>query len=172
MHGTRQCCKLALNTLTFEDLQKIKEDAGNVLHAIVIGCQAKLKPASTYEAVLTDLLNYLSEEELRSLNRCSGHLALRPVELAVRLDEFRITERLMCNGVLQRVNGIVRGPWLIITYDLGEYDANAADSRLLVSPLTLLGESVTIERLRAIKESMQYISTEFCIYHLGVFDHA
>lgn len=153
LYGAARCCKLLLSSFALDDLIQIREDAGNLLHALVIGCQKQLQPLSTYDAILTDLLNRLSHEEVRRLNACCGHLGLRPVELAVRLDVFWLAERLLCNGVLQKVEITACGPELIIVYDLGEYGPMASDSRYFVSPLILLGEDLSTERLLAIKES-------------------
>lgn len=153
MYGAVRCCKFILSNLPVDDLIQIREDAGNLLHALVIGCQRQLRRSSVYGAILTDVLDRLSEEELRRLNACCGHLGLRPVELAVRLDVFWMSERLLCNGVLQKVETTVHGPDLIIVYDLGEYDPRASDSRYFVSPLILLGEKLSTDRLLAIKKS-------------------
>lgn len=153
MYGATRCCEFILSNLAVDDLVNIVEDAGNLLHALVIGCQRQLQPWSVFAAILTDVFDRLSEEELRRLNACSGHLGLRPVELAVRLDVFWMSERLLCNGVLKKVETTVYGPDLIIDYDLGEYAPHANESRYFVSPLILLGENLSTDRLLTIKKS-------------------
>ena len=153
MFGAVRCCKLALNSLSVEDLLRIREDAGNFLHALIIGCRAKLRPPKDYEAILTIILNTLTAEEVRQLNATSGHFGLRPVELAVRLDEFQLAERLLCNGVLPKVRNEVCGPQTIVTFDVSEYDYDMPDSRYLLSPIALLVENLSLDRIRAIKEA-------------------
>lgn len=153
MFGAERCCRLALQSLSVQDLFRIREDAGNLLHALVIGSHRKLRPAAAFDAALSTLLVTLSSAELRSLNAHSGHLGLRPVELAVRMDQFQLAERLLCSGVLQKVGKILCGPDVIVTYDLGEYSPNADNSRFLVSPCALLSADLSLERLKAIKES-------------------
>ena len=153
MFGAERCCQLALNLLSFAQLLGIREDAGTVLHALVIGCHRGLRPYAVFDAVLSAVLRRCPPEELRELNECSGHLGLRAVELAVRLDQFRLAERLLCSGVLRKVGHQVCGPEMTLTFELGEYALEAKGSRYLVSPSALLSEDLSLARLKKIKES-------------------
>ena len=151
--GAERCCRLVLASLPFPVLLQSCEPSGNALHALLIGCARKLRPEAAFHAILAGLLDRYSEEELRQLNQCSGHLGLRPVELAAHMGEFALAERLLCNGVLRKISATICGPDIVVTFDLGEYDISAEESRFFVSPLSLLGESLTIARLRKIKAS-------------------
>lgn len=153
LHGASQCCAFAMDTLSFQEMSSITETAGNLLHVLIIGCRARLRPPAVYDALLTEILDRESEEQVRILNEHCGHQGLRPVELAVALDEFRIAERLLCNGVLNKVKVCVCGPHIYATFDLGEYEYNSSNSRFFVSPVALLAKDLSLDRLRAIKES-------------------
>lgn len=151
--AAERCCQQAVASLSAEQLLTATEASGNVLHALVLGLSARLKQPEAYDSVLSLLLRLLPSEAVRRLNECSGHLDLRPAELAARMGEFRFAERLLMSGVLPAVDRQVRGPNLVTTFELGPYDVMADESRFLQSPLMFLSEYKKIEQLRRLKES-------------------
>ena len=81
MYGARCCCKVALDRLQFEDLLSVHEESGNLLHALVIGGNRQLHSSTVFDAILTDMLERLSEEEVRRLNSASGYLGLSLIHI-------------------------------------------------------------------------------------------
>lgn len=151
--GAHRCCRFLFTTTQHEDLVTIREHEGNLFHALVIGCSAKLRPYQVYDALLEYLIHILSEEQLFRLNAEVGHLSLRPAELAVRLDQFRLAECLFINGGLPLLGTEVCGPHIFATFSVGFYDPAAVHSRFLVSPLSLLVEDNSVARINAMKEA-------------------
>lgn len=77
---------------------------------------------------------------------------LRPAELAVQLCQFRLAELLLTTGTLRVLRLDFQGPWVAVTYDVGdEYDWKSETSRFYASPLSLLIENDSLDHVRAMK---------------------
>ena len=153
LHGAERCCRHATSALQPSELIAIQQPAGNVLHALIAGSRAGLQPRARFEALLSLLLCRLSRQELQQLCALRGHLQLRPAELAIHWDEFRLAERLLCNGALRIAEAEVRGPHGIVTFETDDYEVTHEASRAAVSPLMLLTTDTSLARVRAMKEA-------------------
>ena len=145
LYGAERCCRHAVSALTASELVEIRQPAGNVLHALVAGSRAGLQSRGRYEALLSLLFSRLTRPELRQLGDLCGHLRLRPAELAFHWDQFRLAERLLCNGALSLAKAEVRGPYGIVTFATSDYDVTHEASRAAVSPLMLLTADMDLE---------------------------
>lgn len=151
--GAERCCRFLLRAVPASRLVAAHEEAGNVLHAVVSGTAALPRSRAAFAAILEALLTHLSEDDVRRLCARSGHLGLRPAELAVRLDQFRLAERLLTAGALAKVRQEACGPFVFVTFDLADYSFSAKKSRYLMSPPVLLAEDTSLGRLQKVKES-------------------
>ena len=141
LYGAERCCRYTVAALDASDFGDLRQPSGNLLHALIAGSRAGFKASERYEAVLAMLLSCLTREQVHELCYFPGHLGLRPVELAIHWDQFRLAERLLCNGALSLTEAKVRGVHGIVTLDIDDYDTRQPDSRAAVSPLMLLGNS-------------------------------
>lgn len=151
--GATSCCDHVTAELSLDQLDGSRETAGNVLHALVLGLRASLRPRENYESLFDILLRRFGRSGVRRLGECCGHLGLRPAELAAKLEEFDFAERILTSGALSIVQQQVRGPNLLVTFELGPYDSTAEETRYLQSPIAFLSELESREELKRVKES-------------------
>ena len=153
LYGAERCCRYAVTALDASDLGELRQPSGNLLHALVAGSRAELQRRERYEAVLSMLISRLTRAQLGSLCSFCGHLGLRPVELAVHWDQFRMAERLLCNGALPLVDARMRAPHGIVTFEASDYESDHPSSRTVISPLMLLTANMDLSRVRAMKDA-------------------
>lgn len=153
LYGAERCCRYVSANLPTSDLIGDRQAAGNILHALIAGSRAGLQSRTRSDSLLSLLFSRLSRQELQTLCSLRGHLQLRPAELAIHWDEFRLAERLLCNGALTITAAEFHGPHAILTFETDDYDITSMTSCAVVSPLMLLISNYNLARVYAMKEA-------------------